>query len=154
MSPETIAASFLFFVLALAGLGAVSCAWRAYSRDSFRQKAFAIRDELFDFAAAGNVDFNDPAYTMLRTRMNATIRYSHRLTFGEAILPLLFMMLRHKDVTFPRSYIAWQKAVSKHEKGTRTALNEFNARFSALLASHLLVNTPTAWPVLALVALG
>src|ERR1044072_3339893 len=154
MTPETIAARFFFFIVALAGLAAVSCGWRAYSRDSFRQRAFAIRDELFDFAAAGDISFSDPAYTMLRSRMNATIQYSHRLTFGEALLPLLFMMLTNRHATLPRNYVAWQRAVTKHPEPIRTALNELNYRFASLLASHLMLNTPVAWPALVLVAIG
>jgi hypothetical protein len=154
MTPETIAARFFFFIIALAGLGVVCCGWRAYNRDAFRQRAFAIRDELFDFAANGSIAFNDPAYTLLRSRMNATIQYSHRLTFGEAFLPLLFMILRNEASDPPRHYVAWEKAVAKHPKETRDALNEFNNRFASLLASHLMRNTPVAWPILLLIAVG
>ena len=48
--------------------------------DSFRQNMFAIRDELFDFAADGNIAFDHPAYMMLRNQMNGFIRYAHHLT--------------------------------------------------------------------------
>jgi hypothetical protein len=154
MTPEVIAARYFFFLLAAIGLALVCCGWRAYSRDAFRQSAFALRDQLFDFAAQGNVAFNDPAYYLLRLRMNTVIRYSHQLTFGEALLPLLFMMLRRQPTAPPQAYQKWHRAVAKHNKEVRTALTNFNNEFATLLVKHLIFNTPLAWPLLVLVALA
>jgi hypothetical protein len=36
---------------------------------------------MFDYAADGNISFNDPAYALLRKSMNGFIRYAHTLTF-------------------------------------------------------------------------
>ena len=49
--------------------------YRAYRVDLFRHKMFKLRDELFDDAADGNIDFNSPAYQLLRTTMNGFIRF-------------------------------------------------------------------------------
>ncbi len=38
--------------------------------DCFRQNMFSVRDELFDYAAAGNISFDNPAYILLRLQMN------------------------------------------------------------------------------------
>lgn len=57
-----------------------------YRVDSFRQMMFCVRDELFDFAAQGNVSFNDPAYILLRQQMNALIRYGHQLTVFRMVM--------------------------------------------------------------------
>src|SRR5882724_7439343 len=54
--------------------------WPDQRMDLFRQQMFAIRDELFDFAAEGNVRFDEPAYILLRQLMNGFIRYAHNLT--------------------------------------------------------------------------
>ena len=48
--------------------------------DWYRQQLFAIRDELFDYAEAGHISFDDPAYMLLRSQMNAMIRYGHQMT--------------------------------------------------------------------------
>jgi len=55
--------------------------WRAALIDSFRANVFALRDELFDFAAAGNISFENPAYSELRVSMNSVIRFAERITF-------------------------------------------------------------------------
>jgi hypothetical protein len=39
--------------------------WPEQRVDLFRQQVFMARDELFDFAAAGNVRFDEPAYVHL-----------------------------------------------------------------------------------------
>jgi hypothetical protein len=42
--------------------------------DRFRQDVFGLRDELWDFAASGQISFDDPAYRLLRQLMNGFIR--------------------------------------------------------------------------------
>ena len=91
------------------GLGVVCYGRRAHARDAFRQRAFAIRDELFDYAADGNIAFNDQAYWRLRLAMNGMIRYSHRLTFGEAILPVLIYILLGRPSPATPARDAWKK---------------------------------------------
>src|SRR4051812_4242677 len=53
--------------------------WRRYRLDLFRQRLFALRDELFDIAATGDLRFNDYAYGGLRRLLNNTIRFGHRV---------------------------------------------------------------------------
>lgn len=65
--------------------------WSGARLDSFRQKMFVVRDELFDYAASGKIEFNDPAYRLLRQSMNGHIRYAHQLTF------FVFACLLHKQ---------------------------------------------------------
>jgi len=63
--------------------------WKNHRVDSFRQRLFAIRDELFDYAAAGHISFDHPAYGTLRTLLNRSIRFAHKLRFSEALLIVL-----------------------------------------------------------------
>ena len=148
MTSEAIALRGFLVLVALAGIGVASCGLRAYFRDKFRQDAFAIRDELFDFAAAGNVAFSHPAYWRLRLMMNAVIQYSHRLTFGEALLPLIIDVLGSRPLRQPSHYRAWEKAKDNLPREARERLDEFHARFNLLLISHLVANTPLSWPLL------
>ncbi|MGI9558227.1 MAG: hypothetical protein ACR2NQ_00975 [Thermodesulfobacteriota bacterium] len=55
--------------------------------DSFRQRVFEIRDEMFYYAAKSGVDFNHPAYGTLRTMMNGYIRFAHKI---DSVLILAF----------------------------------------------------------------
>jgi hypothetical protein len=54
--------------------------YREYRVDVFRQRMFVVRDELFDYAADGNLSFDHPAYTLVRTTMNGFIRFADRMT--------------------------------------------------------------------------
>jgi hypothetical protein len=45
--------------------------------DNTRQRLFFIRDRLFDQARDGHIDFNAPAYGMLRLTLNGMIQYAH-----------------------------------------------------------------------------
>ncbi len=69
--------------------------------DEFRQNMFAVRDELFDYAASGHISYNDPAYRLLRQLMNGYIRYGHQLTFFRVCLTVTQSktMGRAKDLT-------------------------------------------------------
>jgi len=53
---------------------------RSYLVDHLRQKLFAIRDDLFDFAADDGVAFDDPAYVRLRQDLNNLIRFAHKVS--------------------------------------------------------------------------
>lgn len=60
--------------------------WRDDLRvDLFRSRVFALRDEFFAFAADGHIAFDDPAYVLLRRRMNGFIRFGHELTLAQYI---------------------------------------------------------------------
>ncbi len=83
--------------------------------------------------------------------MNSTIRYSHRMTFGEATLPMLLAVLFGRDK--PRDhgwYDAWCEAIHKQPYDVQMALQKFNADFGVMMVKHLLVYTPLAWPFVVL----
>ncbi len=52
-----------------------------YRVDKTRQRLFFIRNEIFDYAADGNVDFNHPGYWHLRELVNGMIRFTHKFEF-------------------------------------------------------------------------
>ena len=54
--------------------------YRDYRVDAYRQRVFALRNELWDYAAAGHISFDDPAYLVVRNRMNGLIRFAHLLS--------------------------------------------------------------------------
>src|SRR5271163_2245134 len=83
-----------------------------YARlDGFRQDMFAIRDELFDYAADGNISFDHPAYTLLREQMNGFIRYGHDLTVFRFVMMSLVVKIKgrtHDKVWFSE----WSRALA------------------------------------------
>lgn len=59
--------------------------YKKYCVDAYRQEIFKIRDELFNFAAEGGIDFSHPAYAMVRTYLNGTIRFTEHLSLVRMI---------------------------------------------------------------------
>lgn len=54
--------------------------WRRSCQFRYRQKLFEVRDQLFDFARSGQIDFTDPAYVALRSYINSMIRFSNAIS--------------------------------------------------------------------------
>ena len=59
--------------------------YKKYCVDAYRQEVFKIRDNLFNFAAEGGIEFAHPAYIMARTYLNGTIRFTERLSLVRMI---------------------------------------------------------------------
>lgn len=53
--------------------------------DAVRQRFFEIRDGVFDAAARGEINFNDPHYLEFRSWMNALLRNAHEVTIWRMI---------------------------------------------------------------------
>lgn len=74
----------------LASLAAIAGLWIMVVKvipgiviENFRNRLFAIRNELFDRALDGEIAFDHPAYVMLRASLNGHLRFAHNLSFLE-----------------------------------------------------------------------
>jgi hypothetical protein len=106
---------------------------------------FAVRDELFDFAADGNVAFDHPAYTLLRRQMNGFIRYGHQLTVFRGLMTAVIHKIygRRMESTW---WDEWQQALeSLNNPATREALEGFHRRAMMLAMKRLLYGSPLLW---------
>ena len=45
----------------------------------YRMDIFELRDELFDYAAEGNISFDNESYQLMRTLLNGYLRYAENL---------------------------------------------------------------------------
>jgi len=116
--------------------------WAEARLDSFRQQMFALRDELFDFAADGNIGFDEPAYRLLRQSMNGNIRYAHQLTFFRACMTMAEVAL---TIHSPRSDWSgdWKRALEKlSDKQTREKMEAFHGRSMQLVIERLVLGSP------------
>jgi hypothetical protein len=96
--------------------------WRDYRTDAFRDHVFDIRERLFLFAARGGVNFGDPAYSILRHRMNVVLRYAHAYT----LLRFLSAKVRPSLARSPEQ-MEWERAVEAlPSEATKKKLQEFN----------------------------
>ncbi len=114
--------------------------WPAQREDQFRQQIFALRDELFDFAAEGNIGFDDPAYILLRQLMNGFIRYAHNLTPFRTILSFLKWKSAYPAPVEPWTE-SWERAVSTvSDQKVRDKLKGFHSRATDLVLGQLLLS--------------
>lgn len=126
----------------LAGLLVLLRLYRDYSVDRFRAEMFALRDEMFDFAASGGIAFWRPAYGRLRLTMNGFARRAPRMRLMEIVL---FRLLSRRD----RRGIAeidadWEKALDGLDDTARRRLNDFRGRMRRIVIAHLLFRSPAA----------
>lgn len=127
-------------VLSLIGLLVLLRLYRDYSVDRFRQEMFALRDEVFDFAASGGIAFRHPAYGMLRLTMNGFVRWADRLRLMEIIF---FRLLSRRDLGDNSRFDAdWEKALNGLNDTAQCRMNGFRDRMHQVLISHLLFRSP------------
>lgn len=62
--------------------------WQQTATDFARQIVFERRDQWFDVARAGHIDFNSAEYRQVRDALNALIRFAHELTFTRFVLAI------------------------------------------------------------------
>ncbi len=117
--------------------------YKDYATDSFRQQMFAIRDALFDEAYNGLVDFNHPAYGLLRGTMNGYIRFGHKLRLLEA---LIFVLLVRKDADISTNKLSfdkrWVKATSELNPSVVERLNGYRLQMQRTVLKHLILGSP------------
>ncbi len=114
--------------------------WPAQREDLFRQQMFALRDELFDFAADGKIEFDDPTYSLLRQLMNGFIRYAHNLTLYRTLMSFLkWRCTSHEPLK--GWTVSWEQALNNvPDQETKTKLQEFHSRASMLVVSQLVLS--------------
>lgn len=123
--------------------------WRPYRLDNVRNDFFELRNELFLYAAHGGVSFDDPAYKMLRDRINALIRFAHMLTLTRS---LLFYAMHQKRPLrgLEQKNRTWATALGQTRPEARQKLTDIENRMSRRCARQVVTGAP---PVLVIVLL-
>ena len=125
--------------------------YRDYALDSFRQKMFAVRDDLFDFAAEGNISFDHPAYTILRTTMNGYVRFGHRLRLLDVLL--FWMLVPNKIIkkiekqSFKKQY---EESIKDLDENTRKHIEHYRLKMTSIVISY---SSRTSFPVLVMMCI-
>lgn len=119
--------------------------WRYHKlcMDTFRQSVFEMRDELFDYAADGNIDFQHPAYGVLRKMMNGFIRFGHHFSAWQGILFVVLTSKEDKDYLKANSFrTSWAHVTRDLDPSVKTQLNEFVSRIETSAAYHFFLSSP------------
>lgn len=136
------------------GLVALWClymAWRWYRTEALRDDLFAVRDRLFDFAASGAIEFDNPAYRRLWLVLNALIHFSNRITFARFVLPGLLTPVVNNDIA---GYVAWRRSLDNVPQETRERLVQIHSDLALAVARHLLRRSIPFMPITAAVRIA
>lgn len=107
--------------------------WRDYRLDSFREDIFSVRDRMFLYASNRNIRFDDPAYTILRNRMNTILRYGHVFTLTRLIL----VAKTHGEFKND-TLVQWEAAVAQLPEETQRKMREFNLCMVIFVLQHVI----------------
>jgi hypothetical protein len=115
--------------------------YREYRVDKFRQKLFCLRDKLFDDAASGKLSFDDPAYGILRSTMNGTLRFGHRLNLLQMLLFIL-MSERYSDQLGEPYSERLDKALSKLTEEQRELVKMYHFKMNFIVIEQVIYSSP------------
>jgi hypothetical protein len=115
--------------------------WRQYRVDALRERLFQIRGDLFDYAASGEVSFENPAYGKLRVLMNGMIRFAHKFTFSRLVMILLFRRL-FEALPVPAPLAEWKEALSALPEAQQNRLREFHGKMMCAIIWHITSGSP------------
>jgi hypothetical protein len=113
--------------------------WRDYCVEDFRQKVFALRDELFDKAASGKIPYNHKGYGRLRLTMNGAIRFAEDISFGQVILMSYFNRNSPLLETYKNEFDKEIEGLPAKEK---KVIISFQERLDDLLIEYFLTISP------------
>jgi hypothetical protein len=144
MNNEAVA-TVLSSGLSLLGL-AVLYLWlyRDYRRDLLRTRLFTLRAELFDGAADGRIDFNHPAYGLLRGMLHGFLRSGHDM--GAFRLLLTAMFINGKELESLYGFrTPWREATRSLDPEVREWLERIRSEAHEAFFRHLLATTGFAY---------
>jgi hypothetical protein len=107
--------------------------WQGYYLDKCRYELFALRGELFKAALSGEVEFNDPAYHMLRMLLNGMIRFNHRFN----VTTLILSGLNQAPEGFENLYNRWSLHLNRLSPESRQRLNNIYFRAHVTIMGYM-----------------
>jgi len=118
--------------------------YRDYRRDLLRTRLFAIRAELFDGAADGRLDFNHPAYGLLRGMLNGFLRSGHEIGAFRLLLTALVIDSDELEALFGFKQ-KWNSATNSLSPELRKWLELMRSEAHNAFFKHLLVTNGPAY---------
>lgn len=116
--------------------------YRDYRVSVFRQNLFALRDQLFDLAAQGDVGFDNPAYTTLRRQLNGFIRFGDRISITWIIGIMFAVDAESQRALGPALSDLVTKGVSDLPENVRDAILDIQTDMHHELATQVVFVSP------------
>jgi hypothetical protein len=149
---ETYAASEISACISLIGLLVLMKLLREHTIDSFRDRMFALRDEVFLYACDENL-LDSPAHMNLRRLMNGMIRYAHRTSLARLLTLDLARKVFRVPLKVPSTYAEWLVAVDTLPADQAKRLHQFHSEAMMLAVRHMISASPILWFVFAVLAI-
>jgi hypothetical protein len=105
--------------------GVFYLSFRQFLLDNLRQNLFQIRDDVFDFAADGGIEFSDFCYRSLRDDINSLLLFADKLSFGRLIFAQVALK-RNPEIT--SQIELWFKKIDHLSPLARKTLSEARLR--------------------------
>ncbi len=109
--------------------------WKDYCMDAFRERIFTLRNELFLVAARGEIGFDDPAYKMLRERLNVSLRYAHEYTLTKLLLALAIPSIGNSEG------LTWAENTKALPRETRELLDQYRNMFVLNVLRYMILRS-------------
>lgn len=109
-----------------------------YRIDSFRQRVFALRDDLFDEAAEGRISFGK-AYGLMRSTMNGGIRFAHQITLFHMLVIAVTYPRRQGEIKFDALF---SNAIVGLPEEEAEILAAYKNKFELIVAQHTILSSP------------
>ena len=108
--------------------------------DAARQHLFHLRDQLFDLARAGKLEFASDDYRLLRSAFDKQIRFAHLLTFFRFVM---LIRTAKRLTTVPRSI---DEAISRiADSETRAEVRRLVTQMNQTVVLMLVAKSPILW---------
>lgn len=104
---------------------------------------------MFDFAAEGNIAFDDNAYILLRRQMNGMIRYGHQLTVFRSIMTKAINVASGRVPKMSWNGARQESLERIQDDEVRAKMRRFHERRLVNAAKHLIVGSPLLWLAIA-----
>jgi hypothetical protein len=122
--------------------------YRDYEIDRYRQRLFELRDELWDYAAEGHVAFDNPAYRLIRIRINGLIRFAHMLSCTWLVMALVAEKLRPSPEVIDKIEGEMVGALNSLPAPLYERLRDYQKRALFLAIEHTVRTSPFFWVAL------
>lgn len=126
--------------------------YKRYRLDVFRQKMFAIRDDLFDLAQSGKLEFSSDAYKLFRTLVNVNIQFGHQLGFLNGLF--ICLASRNRQTPTPKFEQAWEKSQEGLGEDVKVSLKKLRDRVHLCILEQMVFTSVVLMFSLVAVALG
>lgn len=111
--------------------------WRHYVVDVTRQDLFELRDQLFDLAAEGKLEFNSNRYKTLRRIFNANIRFTHELDWVHILAFYFAAKFKKKGVITKNAMHVMHLVNTIDDEKTRHEVMKIMTKMHLVTAWHL-----------------